>query len=215
MKKVSLIFSAIAITAMTLSGCVGSSSEVTIGNQVWMTENLNVANFRNGDPIPHARTEKDWLNAAVEKEPAWCYYNNDPANSERYGKLYNWYAVIDTRGLAPDGWKIPTDEDWFKLTDFLSGEAVAGKRMRFTDFWEDCDGESSNGTNESGFSGLPGGFRLDNGDSFGLIGTSAFWWSSTEASDYISMCLYLDCMDNLSLKEMMQGSGFSVRCLRY
>jgi len=113
MKKVSLILSAVVMIAMMLSSCgEGASNEVTIGNQVWMSQNLNVDKFRNGDPIPHAETREEWEKAGENRHPAWCYYDNDSANADKYGKLYNWYAVNDPRGLAPEGWKIPSHEDW-------------------------------------------------------------------------------------------------------
>jgi len=84
---------------------------VKIGDQVWIAENLNVTTFRNGDSIPQARTNEDWLNAADSCKPAWCYYDNDPDCGIFFGKLYNWYAVADPRGLAPNGYKIPTESD--------------------------------------------------------------------------------------------------------
>lgn len=215
MKKVSLILSAVVMTAMMLSSCgEGASNEVTIGNQVWMSKNLNVDKFRNGDPIPEAKTDEEWKKAGENKQPAWCYYNNNPDNGDRYGKLYNWFAVNDPRGLAPEGWKIPSNEDWTRLTDFLGGESVAGKKMKSTEFWADNDGESGNGTNESGFSGLPGGGRYVSG-TFYLVGKFGYWWSSTEygannawlrSLGYNFGFVYRD----YSLKE----EGLSVRCLR-
>jgi uncharacterized protein (TIGR02145 family) len=83
--------------------------EIIIGKQIWMTENLNLDKFQNGDSIPEARTIEEWMNACENKQPAWCYYNNDSTNGEKYGKLYNLFAVIDSRGLAPEGWHIPLD----------------------------------------------------------------------------------------------------------
>ena len=120
MKKVSLIF-----ILLIGFGCISYAQTVTIGTQVWMTKNLDLATFRNGDPIPEAKTDEEWEKAGENKQPAWCYYDNDPANGAKYGKLYNWYAVIDSRGLAPVGYHIPSDADWTKLNDFLGGEGVA------------------------------------------------------------------------------------------
>lgn len=97
MKKVSLIF-----ILLIGFGCISYAQTVTIGTQVWRTKNLDVATFRNGDSIPQAKTNEEWEKAAENQQPAWCYYNNDPANGAKYGKLYNWYAVNDSRGLAPD-----------------------------------------------------------------------------------------------------------------
>ena len=101
---------------------------VTIGTQVWTTKNLDVATFRNGDAIPEAKTNKEWEAAGENKQPAWCYYENNTANGTKYGKLYNWYAVVDSRGLAPTGYHIPTDDEWTVLSTYLGGEDVAGKK---------------------------------------------------------------------------------------
>ena len=215
MKKVSLILSAVVMTAMMLSSCGGGASkEVTIGKQVWMTQNLNVDKFRNGDPIPEAKTDEEWKKAGENGEPAWCYYNNNPDNGDRYGKLYNWYAVNDSRGLAPEGWKIPSDEDWSRLTDFLGGESVAGTKMKSTNFWADFYGESGNGTNESGFSGLPGGAR-DSDGTFSYVGKLGNWWSSTEynTTNAWDRSLSYSC-GNVLRFDNYKESGFSVRCLR-
>lgn len=96
----------------------------------WMPKNLTTSTFRNGDSIPEVKVDKEWFEAAKEGRPAWCYYNNDPANGKTYGKLYNWYAVNDARGLAPKGWHIPTDREWQILVDSLGGKAVAGGKMK-------------------------------------------------------------------------------------
>ena len=215
MKKISLILSAVVMTAMMLSSCGGvASKEVTIGKQVWMTQNLNVDKFRNGDPIPEAKTDEEWSKAGENGEPAWCYYNNNPDNGDRYGKLYNWYAVNDPRGLAPEGWKIPSDEEWSRLADFLGGESVAGTKMKSTDFWADYGGKSGNGTNESGFSGLPGGLRNGNGSFYG-VGEYGSWWSSSEGSTGSAWgrnLLYYN--GSVGWYGGSKDFGFSVRCLR-
>jgi len=112
----------------------GPYKTVTIGTQVWMKENLNVSSFRNGDPIPEAKTDEEWKAAGDAKQPAWCYYDNDPNNGAKYGKLYNWYAVNDSRGLAPVGYHVPTDEEWSVLIGFLGDDA--GKKMKSTSGWK-------------------------------------------------------------------------------
>ncbi|MFZ9583254.1 MAG: fibrobacter succinogenes major paralogous domain-containing protein, partial [Crocinitomicaceae bacterium] len=109
-----------------------NAQTVTIGTQVWMTKNLNVSTFRNGDPIPEAKTDEEWKKAGENQQPAWCYYDNNPANGAKYGKFYNWYAVNDPRGLAPEGYHVPTDAGWTQLSDYLGGEDVAGKKMKST-----------------------------------------------------------------------------------
>jgi uncharacterized protein (TIGR02145 family) len=189
-------------------------NEVNIGNQVWMTENLNVDKFRNGDPIPEAKTEKEWLEAGINHQPAWCYYDNSLSNGEKYGKLYNWYAVNDPRGLAPEGWKIPSDEEWTELTIHLDGKVVAGTKLKSKSGWN----ENGHGNNSSGFSGLPGGYRHIYGYNY-EIGDAGYWWSSTQTKDedlfYGAWARNLE-IKNGDLNRLMQTPdfGLSVRCIK-
>jgi uncharacterized protein (TIGR02145 family) len=202
MKKVSLIF-----ILLIGFGCISYAQTVTIGTQVWMTKNLDVATFRNGDPIPQAKTNEEWHKAGVNQQPAWCYYDNNRKNGKKYGKLYNWYAVNDSRGLAPTGWHIPSDAEWTTLENQLGDDA--GKKMKSTSGWN----ENGNGTNTSGFLGLPGGYRNFNGP-FNLIGGNGTWWSSTE---YDAGFAWYRSLVYSSVNRSMSGSkidGFSVRCLR-
>jgi uncharacterized protein (TIGR02145 family) len=189
---------------------VYEGEEVTIGSQVWMAENLDVAYFQNGDPIPEAKTIEEWEKADANKEPAWCYYDNDPANGKKYGKLYNWYAVNDERGLAPKGWHVPTDNEWTELTDFLGGLEVAGEKMKSTSGWE----EHGNGTNESGFNGLPAGRRRGDGK-IDYIGRGGDWWSSTEdGTDLAWGRNLINNRGSVDRYDYYKSLGFSVRCLR-
>ena len=183
---------------------------VKIGNQVWTNENLNVDHFRNGALIPEAKTAEEWEAAGNAKRPAWCYYDNDPANRNKYGKLYNWYAVNDTRGLAPTGWHVPTDSEWTILSTYLGGESVSGAKMKSTSGWK----ASGNVTNSSGFSGLPGGYRNFFGG-FGDFGSNGYWYSASEAngSDAWNQKLY-DDDSNLYRTISLKKYGFSVRCVR-
>jgi len=107
-----------------------------IGNQIWTTKNLDVATYRNGDAIPQVQDYTAWANLTTG---AWCYYANNTANGTTYGKLYNWYAVNDPRGLAPKGYHIPTDKEWTMLTDYLGGESVANSKMKSTSRWNSFD----------------------------------------------------------------------------
>lgn len=230
MKKVSLILSAVLITTMVVTSCGGVESkevaasnveaitnEVSIGKQVWMTENLNVDKFRNGDSILEAKTDEEWRKAGENGQPAWCYYNNNPDNGDRYGKLYNWYAVNDQRGLAPEGLRIPTIEDWSRLIDFLGGKEIAEEKMKFTEFWADNNGKSGNGTNESGFSALPGGYRagIRSSREFSGIGGSGIWWSSSDHENTLEWPIYINFPYGLSIGEFCDHTnGFSVRCLK-
>ena len=118
------------IIAVVSISSFGFAQTVTIGSQTWTVLNLDVATFRNGDPITQAKTNEDWEAAGVIKQPAWCYYDNDPKNGTKYGKLYNWYAVNDSRGLAPAGYHIPTDDEWIVLKNSLGD--VAGKKMKMS-----------------------------------------------------------------------------------
>jgi uncharacterized protein (TIGR02145 family) len=211
MKKVSLILCAVVMTAMMLSSCGGgASTEVTIGKQVWMTKNLDVATFRNGDQIPEAKTDEEWKKARENQQPAWCYYDNDSENGAKYGKLYNWYAVNDKRGLAPAGYHIPSDAEWTILTVFLGGEDAAGTKMKSTSGWA----ENGNGTNSSGFSGLPGGISYLDG-TFDGIGSLGSWWSSTEGSTSGAWYRSLDYSGgDVDWGSGNKEGGSSVRCLR-
>lgn len=181
--------------------------KVRIGEQEWMTKNLSVAKFRNGDIIPHAKTSREWEKANESGTPAWSYIDNDPANERKYGKLYNWYAVTDPRGLPPQGFKIPSMEDWIKLSEYLGHDA--GIKMKSKEGWA----INGNGTNESGFNGLPSGIRADNGD-FYSIGYYAYWWSTTEMYDEAAYHFGLNYMDGAISKDgYKKGFGLVVRCL--
>jgi uncharacterized protein (TIGR02145 family) len=179
-------------------------SEVIIGAQAWMANNLEITTFRNGDPIPQAASDEAWKIAGQNKQPAYCY------NGETYGKLYNWYAVNDPRGLAPEGWHIPTDAEWTQLSDYLGGERVAGKKMKSTSGWNN----KGNGTNESGFNGLPGGCRYYNG-TFYAQGYLGYWWSASEYNTGVAYHRSLGHLSgNLDRDDFIKEEGFSVRCLR-
>jgi uncharacterized protein (TIGR02145 family) len=192
-------------------------TEVKIGNQVWMSENLNVDRFRNGDPILEAKTNEEWQIAGENKQAAWCYYDNNPVNGAIYGKLYNWYAVIDPRGLAPEGWQIPGNNEWTKLADvsgkeytIFGGSKIVGAKMKSNSGWAN----NGNGNNETGFSGLPGGNRFIDGTFYDL-GGCGFWWSSSEASTKGALARALAFDDEtFHLLQIIKCNGFSVRCFR-
>ena len=188
---------------------------VVIGNQTWMAENLNVATFRNGDPIPEAKTDEEWDRAGKFKQPAWCYYNNDPKNGAIYGKLYNWYAVNDPRELAPNGYKVASDNDFRILIDFLGGESVAGEKMKSSkEWWNECDV-----LNNFGFSAIPAGIRYASGlyiestPSFENLGDVGYFWSSTEFSDVVSLIRYINCSSIMDITAEFKEIGMSVRCI--
>lgn len=188
---------------------VKDTEATRIGAKSWALANLDVVTFRNGDTIPEARTNDEWVAAGEAGKPAWCYYNNDETHGKKFGKLYNWYAVNDPRGLAPKGWKIPAGPDWEALAGSIGGPQLAGKKMKSTTGWA----EGSNGTNESGFNGLPGGYRKENGifDNAGSIG---IWWSSTEGKSLTAIDFYLGLNYNLNASANPRKRGASVRCIR-
>ena len=194
---------------LLLSFTIKAQDVTIIGTQTWTTKNLDVTKYRNGDAIPQVQDKNAW---AKLKTGAWCYYENKTAKGKTYGKLYNWFAVNDTRGLAPKGYHIPTDAEWTILTENLGEEA--GTKMKSTSGWENEDNRS----NSSRFEGLPGGYRNANGD-FRFIGACGFWWSSSEAKTSNAWCRGLfDVVyandGNVSRDNHREQSGFSVRCLR-
>jgi uncharacterized protein (TIGR02145 family) len=195
---------------------------VQIGTQTWMAENLKTTKYRNGDPIPTNLTDAAW-NAATTG--AYAIYNNDAFNNTTYGKLYNWYAVTDSRNLCPVGWHVPTDTEWKTLEIFLgmstadadltggrgNAENVGGKLKSTSILWT---APNTGATNESGFSGLPGGLRDGNG-SYYYIGFYGYWWSSTESSTADAWSRYLLYFNGSSHRYYYgKHYGFSVRCLR-
>jgi len=192
---------------------------VTIGTQVWTTKNLDVSTFRNGDVIPQASTDEAWKAAGENKQPAWCYYDNDPKNGTKYGKLYNWYAVNDPRGLAPAGYHIPTDAEWTVLTDYLGGEA--GKKMKSTTGWDSyTTGGSKTCPNCKDWNAeyrkkVPCHTCKDTRSVPGYVGKFGYWWSASEYDPYLAWFRYLYYPnDNVNRNGDNKERGLSVRCLR-
>lgn len=188
--------------------------QVVIGNQIWMKENLNASGYRNGDPIRYAGNNEEWKITQQKALGAWCYYDFDPKNGEIYGKLYNWIAVNDPRGLAPKGYHIASHSEWFILTDFLGGVGKAFDKMNSKTGWKRFGKKSDNGTNSSGFNGLPGGYRYHDG-TFTSIGVYGIWWSSTEYNTYWAWGRGLGYGNGeVYSGNESQEEGLSVRCLR-
>jgi uncharacterized protein (TIGR02145 family) len=198
---------------------------IKIGKQEWMLKNLDVDRFRNGDLIRHIKDKEEWIEAGRNSQPAWCYYDNNPENGKIYGKLYNWSAVNDKRGLAPIGWHVPSDEELTILQKFL-GVDYAGYKMKSVegwDDWEDEDGDifDGNGDNSSGFNALPGGYLDHYGGSYDVrfsnIRGYASFWSATEFGYSYAWCLDLGCRDYSSSGKSGRkkfAAAASVRCLR-
>ena len=183
---------------------------IKIGNQIWTLKNLEVSTYLNGEPIYRANTPEEWRGAANRKEGAWCYYNHDPKNGEIYGKLYNWYCVNDERGLAPDGYHIPSDSEWSLLSEYLGGESIAGYKMKSTSGWN----SNGNGDNSSGFNGVPGGLLDYYGYFFKFTGDGG-WWSSSEDNAGNAWSRSLNSNNSRVYRNRnYKDNGFSVRCLR-
>ena len=192
-----------------------------IGDQCWMAENLKVTHYRNGEPIPNVTGDTDWFNLSTG---AYCNYDNDVNNVSTYGRLYTWYAVDDNRNIAPEGWHVPSDAEWKQLEMYLGmSQADADKiDWRGTDeggklkesgtiHWEN---PNTGATNESGFSALPGGYRLNNGR-FLSMGLSAFFWSSSERFSSSAWYRFLRYgRSGVNRNFGYKLTGFSVRCVR-
>ena len=189
---------------------------VKIGNQVWTAENLNTSHYRNGDTIIQIDDITQWENNVGG---AWCYfklgdfnlYNNEFEIVKPYGKLYNWYAVNDERGLAPEGWHVATLDDWKTLLDYLGGYEVAGGKMKTYARWQspaDID------VNSSGFTILYGGYRSHRGY-FYDFDKYAYFWTSTEEKDGYCWCYDLFAQSNTVVRYThIKGNGLSVRCVK-
>lgn len=191
---------------------------IEIGEQEWMAENLRVTKYRNGETIENITSNEDW---SVLATGAYCGYDNDESNIETYGLLYNWYAVNDNNNIAPEGWHVPTDDDWKQLEIYLgmSQEEVdqtgyrgtdVGYMMQSTSGWN----YNRNGNNSSGFTALPGGCRYKNGN-FIELGNYAYFWSSSPA--YGDFAWYRELRYGYSTVRYWseyRQNGFSIRCIK-
>jgi uncharacterized protein (TIGR02145 family) len=189
---------------------------VTIGTQVWMVENLKVTRFRNGDAIPKVIDNAEWDGLS---SGAYCEYDNDISNVATYGRLYNWYAVNDSRDTAPIGWHVPTNEEWETLGTYLGGNSVAGGRLKEAggSHWISPNLGASN---SSGYFGLPGGIRASYEKSIGefkYIGQIGAFWSSTELNESEAWMRFLTNYDGVLTKAELptyKSFGYSVRCIK-
>lgn len=181
---------------------------VKIGTQTWMVENLKVTHYRNGDPIPNMTDKTNWryLDAG-----AYCWYNNNVTNKSTYGALYNFWAVADSRNIAPIGWHVPTDAEWNILINFFGGEVAAGGKLKEagTSHWLSPNTDASN---SNGFTALPGG-ALNISD-FAWIGEIGIWWSSPIEIDRTRTC-QMDFNEGYVYRDIAgEGPGYSVRCVK-
>jgi uncharacterized protein (TIGR02145 family) len=214
-------------TSSTLAGTVTDIDgnvyqTVTIGTQVWMAENLKVTHYRNGVAIPNVTDSAAWVALTTG---AYCEYNNNTSNVATYGRLYNWYAVSDSRNIAPVGWHVASDAEWKQLEITLGmsqaqadaagwrGTTEGGKlKEAGISHWIT---PNTGATNESGFFALPGGDRDYGNGTYYYLGSHAYFWSSTESYSLGAWGRYLDYHSSgIYRLSNLKGYGFSVRCVR-
>ncbi|MCB9192124.1 MAG: fibrobacter succinogenes major paralogous domain-containing protein [Flavobacteriales bacterium] len=185
---------------------------VTIGDQVWMAENLKVTRYRNGDPISQINDDQYW---STSTEGSFCSPDGDLQLVSEYGRLYNGYAITDSRGLAPEGWHVATDAEWTSLVDFAGGETEAGGNLKEIGF-DHWLSPNTDATDEFGFGARSAGVRLTAGDFVGLGNYGCFWSSSFAGSG--SNLFWVRCMltnnDNVDRRSDNIGFGFAVRCVK-
>ncbi|MCA1758508.1 MAG: fibrobacter succinogenes major paralogous domain-containing protein [Bacteroidales bacterium] len=203
----SIVFYTPQVTALTdADGNVYST--ITIGTQVWMSENLKTSKFNDGTDIPLVTSNSEWGDLTT---PAYCWYNNDEETYKNlYGAYYTWYAV-NTGKLCPEGWHVPTKDEWTTLADYLGGTSVAGGKLKATgtEYW---NSPNTDATNETGFSGLPGSWRTS---TFSTLGTHGRWWSNSEytSSSGHAYILYHD-EAVFRRNNTNKRYGLSVRCVK-
>jgi len=214
----------IATTVKDIDGNVYDT--VKIGNQIWMVENLKTTRYRNGDSIPNVMDATIWANLT---SGGFCNYNNITNNASKYGRLYNWYAVSDSRNLAPVGWHVASDADWTTLQNYLIangynydgstvGNYIAKSLSATTDWFTYSTigtiGNDLSKNNKTGFTALPGGYRINDG-TFANLGYHAFWWTTTESSSTNAVYRYLHFSSStLSVYPAAKNWGRSVRCVK-
>jgi uncharacterized protein (TIGR02145 family) len=222
----------------------GFTQSIKIGEQIWTTKNLDVSEFRNGDPIPQALNWQEWRNASDNAKPAWCYYNFANTNAEKHGKLYNWYAVSDSRGIAPIGWHVPNIDEWMILRDYLGVNEYCDA-MKSSNGWQyketstvckncaDWNEEykskvpchickdtrkvidvCQNGSNSSFFSAMPSGYLNGSLKSFEMINEFAEWWSSSRFSATTSRTFNFNTCCGALVKPNTHNSGIAVRLVK-
>jgi len=197
---------------------------ITIGTQTWMVENLRTTKYQNGDPIQNVTDNSAW--ATLTKGSLCNYYNNE-ANGTKYGKIYNWHAINDSRKLAPNGWHIPSDAEWTTLTNYLSAnlgasssvaKALAAKTEWISSTVFGAIGNDLTKNNSSGFNALPGGIRGLNGPSgtFGWMNTDSWFWSSSviDASFASARGMNNTAKSNMEIGMFFKTDGLSVRCIK-
>jgi uncharacterized protein (TIGR02145 family) len=228
MKKTVQNLLSLVVLTLLMSACaggIGGGNSVKIGTLTWTTKNLNVTQFRNGDPILEVKTFDEWRKAILEKKPAFCDIDFKPENGEKLGKLYNVFVIEDARGLAPEGWHIPSYEEWKTL------KMIPLEELKSTDGWGNAGDLSCNGNNKSGFNALPAGgirtllpgdvnygrfkdqFEKTYGQGNDLVGFTNFW-EVHDASRGDFRAAYFQCNQMGAGAGEPDEVGLSVRCVK-
>ena len=184
---------------------------VRVGSQVWMVENLKVTRYRNGNLIPNMTDTGQWCHLSFG---AYCNYGNKASNIDTYGRLYNWYAINDSRNIAPKGWHVPNYAELETLVNYLGGNTRAGSKMKEpgTVHWLY---PNISATNESGFTALPGGYRYKSDGSFHTIGSNGYWWTTMESFEIFSWDqMIFHHFADVKREPKCKTYGFSVRCVK-
>lgn len=203
---------------------------VKIGTQVWMAENLKATKYRDGTVLPNVTDKDSWADLGSD-DIAWCYYDNDSKNVQKYGVLYTWAAATleqssksnpsGIKGVCPDGWHLPSNAEWEEMAEFINKDK--GVYSKSGNDWKNvgghlkaanCWNNDGNGTDDYGFLGLPGGNR-DGYGYFNYLGEYGYWWSTTEEDKYSAWyrSLYYDD-SNLATRNHGKEKGRSVRCVK-
>ncbi len=185
---------------------------ITIGNQIWMKENLKTKKYCNGDLIGTTASPNTDISSEQTPKYQWAYGGNEN-NAAIYGRLYTWYAATDSRNICPTGWHVPSDAEWTNLTNTLGGATIAGGKLKEsgTSHWSS---PNTNGSNESGFTALPGGDRYFNGTYFNLTNYGN-WWSSTQSSTNMAWYRVMNFNNaELTRNSYSAQDGFSIRCIK-
>jgi len=191
---------------------------VKIGTQWWMAENLKTTKYNDGMDITQVTEYEAWR---YLKTPAFCWFENDPDTyKNKYGALYNWYS-INTGKLAPAGWHVPSEAEWWTLINYLGGWQVAGGKMKCTGTIEAGTGPwyepNTGATNESGFSAVPTGAREEGGNFIQQTPYEADWWAATEAdfnSAFECIIRYNHTTAGCESDGLVKSSGLSIRCVK-
>ncbi len=180
---------------------------IQIGYQTWMQKNLDEERFRNGDVIPEVTNFEEWMRAGENEQPAWCYFDNDSILGQKHGKLYNWYAVMDPRGLSPVGFHVPNKDEWEILFKTFEDATLTDG----IDFWLD-DVQNDH----KGFRAIPSGGRFNEADVefFYYLNIQAWWWTTSDMDKNVAYCVNYDVKYDVLIFDYYKDVGISVRCIK-